>query len=156
MIDAVPTGPAAIIRRTREAQCVSEADLARSCAMSVDSYWDLEHYDDEAFTAISLRQLKAICRKLRIPLSKLIAHSAYREQFVDGTLSVPAAIDPMAWRLAAGLSIEEVAEAIGYDNAAIGLIETDRESLGDFNVDMLADYANVLRVPLPLVLRVED
>ena len=130
--------------------------MARLCAMSVDSYWDLEHYDDEAFTAISLRQLKAICRKLRIPLSELIAHSAYREQFVDGALSVPAAVDPKAWRLAAGLSKEETAAAIGYDNAAIDLIETDRGNLDDFNVAMLADYANALRVPLPLVLRIED
>lgn len=126
--------------------------MAGLCQITVGSYEDIERYDDEAFTAISLGQLKQICNALALPLAKLISSSSYSEQYVGSSKLTSAARNPRKWRLAAGRSVSEVANAVGYEVKAIELIEEDSSKLDDFCLEMLAALARSLRVSLDEIL----
>ena len=67
-------------------------------------------------------------------------------------LSQPAATTLRAQRLTAGLSIADVAEAIGFEDAAVLRGEEDRAYLDSLPVDVLAAWAKVIGVGVDVLL----
>src|SRR5229473_4057443 len=72
-----PSWPSAA-RRIAEARAkagLSDVDVARRLGITVDSYADLETYDGEAFTAISLGTLRALASVLNASPEQLLLGS---------------------------------------------------------------------------------
>jgi transcriptional regulator with XRE-family HTH domain len=130
-------------RRIREARLqtgLSEAEAAEQAHMNLPSYWDLEHFDDEAFSVISLAELKAVGQLLGVePRVVLLGSGA--------TMLKPAVtFAEIAARLAErvsrdGCSVEEFGQQIGWD---IGPVLADSAALWDFNVEGLHDICQTV------------
>jgi transcriptional regulator with XRE-family HTH domain len=60
------------ILRAREALGLTQDEVAARWGEQVSMYWDLELYDDEAFTVISVRQLQRLAAVLRTSVNALL------------------------------------------------------------------------------------
>jgi transcriptional regulator with XRE-family HTH domain len=118
------------IRRAREALSLTQDDVASRWGEQVSMYWDLELFDDEAFTVISVRQLQRLASVLETTVNVLLFGEAptatlptaqYRD--VVARLEVRMAED--------AVSIDQLGDRIGWD---LGPLLTDPGALGDLPV----------------------
>jgi hypothetical protein len=108
--------------------------------MTLASYWDLEHFDDEAFSVISLAHLQALGQMLGVePRVLLLGVDA---SDVGSTVSFTEITSRLAECVAHhGCSMEEFGAQIGWD---IGPVLADPAALWDFNVEGLYDICQAL------------
>lgn len=115
-----PTGRR--IAESRQRLGLAHADLAERLGMSVRSYQDLESYDDEAFVALSVRQVCVLADVLHVPARGLVSDDPHA--IVLGRMTPDDVAVAIRHRLAAGAS--------------------DVDSLGE---ELVLDVATVLRDP---------
>jgi transcriptional regulator with XRE-family HTH domain len=124
---------AARIRTARTERGLDEADVADRLEMSVESYFDLEMYDDEAFTVVALGDLVALGRILKVQPRVLLLGAD-----VEGTeqsVTFADIAEAMRRRLATGgLTAEALSDEIGYD---IEPVLASPDAMWEFNVDGL-------------------
>jgi transcriptional regulator with XRE-family HTH domain len=137
-----PRWPAAAerIRRARLAVNQSDTAVAQKANMSLHSYWDLEHYDDEAFTAVSLRTLVRVCVVLGIePTGALIGDEFKKHEQTTSFASIAGRLGNLLKQ--DHVSADEFGERIGWD---VRDIITDPNAIWDYNVDALYDICKAL------------
>jgi len=124
----------------REGAGLSTAAAARAAGLTVSCYYDLEAYDDEVFTSISLGQLCRLATALGTRAEKLIGSTEH---------AVPSAIPPEA--LVAllqtrilGLNEDTHAfgERVGWDIE--GLLSSPERLWEHYTVDSLQDICREL------------
>ncbi|SMF24282.1 hypothetical protein SAMN06265365_108104 [Tistlia consotensis] len=71
MVPARPVGE--VIRSAREGLGLDDEFCARQCVLSSSCYYDVEAYDDEFFTNVSLGTARRICKLLGLDLLDLTA-----------------------------------------------------------------------------------
>ena len=116
------------IRRVREALGLTRDDVASRWGEQASMYWDLELYDDEAFTVISVRQLQRLASVLETSVNVLLFGE-------EPAPPLPAAhyLDVVA-RLEVCMAedaVEEFGDRIGWD---LRPLVTDPGTLGDLPV----------------------
>jgi hypothetical protein len=118
------------IRLAREALGLTQDEVADRWGEQPSMYWDLELYDDEAFTVISVRQLQCLAVALETSVNRLL--------FGHEPIAVVAAVhyaDVVA-RLQAraieeSISIEQLGDRIGWDVAPL---LTDSAAVGELPI----------------------
>ena len=123
-------GAAQRIRHAREALSLTQDEVASRWGEQVSMYWDLELFDDEAFTVISVRQLQRLASVLETTVNVLL--------FGDGpsatlpTEQYSAVIARLEVRMAEdAISIDQLGDRIGWD---LGPFLNDPGALGDLPV----------------------
>lgn len=71
---------AARLRTAREQTGRSIDTMAALLGMTRDAYWDLESYDDEVLTCLSIAQVAVLCRTLGLAPRTLFAEESSDEQ----------------------------------------------------------------------------
>jgi hypothetical protein len=108
-----------IARRIAEARAATRllpAEVAALLGITVASYWDLEAYDDEAFTCLSLRQVCALADALKVSARGLVSDDPYsppRQGLTD--VEVGAALRRQL--AAMGGDVDALADYLGWDVA---------------------------------------
>ena len=121
------------IRDARAQAGFNESEIARRMGISVDSYCDLENYDDEAFTVTTLRNLVALGRLVDVePKSLLLGADG---DHVEQTVTFRDIAQQLARKRAEnGLTVEQMGEGIGFDLEAL---LASPEFLWDYSVEAL-------------------
>ena len=136
------------ILRAREASGLTQDDVASRWGEQVSMYWDLELYNDEAFTVISVRQLQRLAAVLGTSATALLfgedpavpeAGATYAD--VVARLQVRMTED--------AVSIEELGDRVGWDLRALF---AEPGTLGDLPVDGLRSVCRVADVDWVTVL----
>jgi transcriptional regulator with XRE-family HTH domain len=128
--DAVFPLAAQRIRRAREAAGLTQDDLANQWGEQPSMYWDLELYDEEVFTVISVRQLQRLASVLNTSVNRVLFGD-------EPALPLPATryVEVMARleaRVSEGhVSVEQLGDEIGWD---LEPLLTDPSSLGDLPI----------------------
>lgn len=133
-IDDVEWPPTATrIREARAKRELDEAVVADRLEMSVESYFDLETYDDEAFTVAALSDLVALGRIFDVePRVLLLGMEA---EGVERSITFTDIAEGLRRRLtASGVTAEALSDEIGYD---IEPVLASPDALWEFNVDGL-------------------
>jgi hypothetical protein len=108
--------------------------------MTIDSYWDLEHHDDEAFTAASLKDLSALGGILGIEVRQLLLGPEAAK--VSGTVVCRDISARLAERIARdGTTAEQLGDGIGWD---VKPLLRDPRTLWGYNVQALYDLSKAL------------
>ena len=145
-----PVFPPAALRilRAREALGLTQDEVANRWGERPSMYWDLELYDDEAFTVISVRQLHRLATVLGTSASALLFGE-------DPALAeLGATYDDVVARLHVrmtndGVDVAKLGNEIGWDlDALFG----DPATLGDMPVDGLRSVCRVASVDWVTVL----
>ena len=141
-LDADPRYTARLIA-AREGMGLSQEALAAQAGLPKGFLWDLEAYPDDIVSAVSLRDLAAVCRVLRIEPAELFAP--------DGA-AFPVPVRPQqladavqAHMTAAGLTPDTFAELVGWN--ITGLLADPPTAVAALNVDGLYDICAAASVP---------
>jgi len=143
----------AIIVRKRKSLGLSDEDVATRCNLSIYEYGDIESHADELITNISLATVRRICTTLQLQLSDLLAAENI-SAVPDNTHHPGRSRSDLLrhTRLALGKTMGEIAEAIGFDAAAIEKGEIEDSYLETLPIQVLIDWAALLRLRVSSVL----
>jgi transcriptional regulator with XRE-family HTH domain len=127
------------IARARELAGLSGVEVAQRLGMTVHAYWDLEHFDDEAFTVVSFATLAALGRLLGVELRMLLLGA-------DGESAPSLSFSDVSQRLAQrlerdGVTVDHLGDTIGWD---IQPLLANSERFWEIDVEELFDIAEVL------------
>jgi transcriptional regulator with XRE-family HTH domain len=146
--------PEQIVTR-REELGLSEVDVAEACGMSIYEYGDVEAYDNELVQQVDLSHAKRLCRVLNLDFLTLVGagKDTTDRQAEDSNAGrmLRNEIFQQA-RLRLGLSVEHVADVVGYEPIAIESIETDPNDIETRSVKLFLDLCQVLQLDPRLVL----
>jgi transcriptional regulator with XRE-family HTH domain len=142
-----------VIQKAREQAGMSDTEVAARSGLSIYEYGDVEAYDDEFTTAIPLRAAKAICGALHLNLTELLAleplaGADLRSAFPADLVGLSRNVVLRKRRESLGLSIPEVADAIGFEDIAIEQAEADCGHLESLPIQVIAGLAVRLKLPL--------
>ena len=135
-------GPAAVrIAAARKAVGLTEPEVAEAAALSDAEYADLESYDDEAFTCISLRQLCRLAQVLTVRPEDIVAAEQGMEHEAVSPTSLVSALK--ARMVATQESTEGFSERVGW---AVEELLSDPRRIWEWNVDGLHDLCREIGV----------
>lgn len=136
-----------LIRNARLRAHLTENRLADRIGVSVAVYGDLESYEAELFTTLSLRQVVSLCRHLGLSPRFTVAANAPAGTAITAA-EVATALE--ARILERRRSVEAVEEEAGW---AVAPVLENPESLWDaWNVDALIDVAEWAGIDWRMVL----
>jgi transcriptional regulator with XRE-family HTH domain len=128
------------IAEARSRARLSEQQIAHRLNVTTQSYWDLENYDDEAFTAISLATLTTLGGILGVEPRELLLGADAKN--IDRTVTFSAISARLAERLRReGMTVEQLEDRIGWN---IEPVLIDPHALSEFNVEALYNICTAL------------
>jgi len=142
-----------MIRQARERAGMTDIEAAARSNLSIYEYGDVESHSDEFISAIPLSAAKAICRGLHLDLAEMImlepiGGSDLRPDWPPDLAGLPRTMALRKRRESLGLSIAALADAIGFEDIAIEQAEAEKDYLETLPLQVLADLA--LRLQLPI------
>jgi len=128
------------IRDARLAAGLTESEVAGFLKTTIHSYWDLDHYDDEAFKVASLEQLAALGRILKVEPRRLLLGpetEGVKQTVTFGDIAVR-----LAERISrGGNDAEECGDSIGWN---VTSVLTNPQALAAYDVEALYDICKAL------------
>src|ERR1700676_366490 len=123
-----------VIQKAREQAGMSDTEAAARSGLSIYEYGDVEAHDDEFTTAIPLSAARPICRALHLNLEELLAleplaGADLRSAFPADLAGLSRNVVLRKKRESLGLSVTEMADAIGFEDTAIERAEADNDYL---------------------------
>jgi hypothetical protein len=143
-VEVEPEWPSAAARilHARLSAGLTHTEVARRLKASVHSYDDLERYDDEAFTVLSLQQLLALGKALNVePRVLLLGQEASSATSAVTFRDISARL---AERIAReGQTVDEFGDRIGWN---IEPLLNDPDALWSFDVEALYAICSALEL----------
>lgn len=140
---------AARILRAREALGLTQDDVAARWGEQPSMYWDLELYDDEAFTVISVKQLQRLAAALGTSVSALLFSEEPPPGFPGATYAEVVA--RLRKKIAEdAVSSEDLSDRIGWE---LRPLLADPDTLGDLPIDGLRSVCRAAGVDWVAALR---
>ena len=148
--------PHEMIKLKRLELGMSEADTAQAASLSIFEYGDVEQHRTEFISAIPLYKAKLLCQVLGLDMRKVLelepSLDLHERPLPFELVGLPRHKMVEKRRLVLRKSVATVADAIGYDDAAVVSAEFDGSFLENYPVDVLAALARELDLPLlPLI-----
>jgi transcriptional regulator with XRE-family HTH domain len=140
------------IREARQKAGLSPVDVASGIGLTISEYEDIEQYADEFTSSFSLAKAKALCVFLGLDVVDVV-----EQELLGGNLPLELPTDFRGLlrkqllrkrRQSLGLSEAEVADAIGFEHIAIHEAEAHDRFLDTLPIQVLADLAKHLQLPL--------
>jgi DNA-binding XRE family transcriptional regulator len=134
---------------------VPDAVVAQAIGVSSSAYFDIELHDDELERLVPLSSVKALCAILGLDILELF--------HLDTACRPANEEEARRWRLPrrqlvrearerAGLSVEELADAIGYEVKEALELESREDALESWRIAEIVGLATILNVPPQLLL----
>jgi transcriptional regulator with XRE-family HTH domain len=140
---------AARILRAREALGLTKDDVAARWGEQPSMYWDLEFFDDEAFTVISVKQLQRLAAVLETSVSALLFSEEPPPEFPGASYAEVTA--KLRKKIAEeAISLEHLGDQIGWE---LGPLLDDPDALGDLPIDGLRSVCQAVGVDWVAALR---
>ncbi len=147
-----------LISSAREKLGLTQAEVARQCGLNSNEYRDIESYKEEILTNVSLAKMKDICSVLKLDISSLLATLDLKDQLASDVPShdraLPRHLLIKKYREKRSASQSDVADAIGYEDEAVRLGETDEKFLDTLPINVINDWSKYIGLPLELMLGV--
>jgi len=120
------------IRKHRQAKGLTEAELARESGISLSNFHDLESYDDEWRTAISINELERLAVALDVSILDLVTDNNTKD--VEPSDYENLALHITSWMQSGGTK-----EDLSWE---IDGILQDPNRTGEMPIDFLIDMGN--------------
>jgi transcriptional regulator with XRE-family HTH domain len=139
------------ILRARESLRLTQEDVAAFWGEQVSMYWDLELYDDEAFTVISVRQLQRLAAVLGTSVNALLFGEEPSPELPGASFAE--VVTRLRSRMTEdAMSAEHLGDHIGWELHSLML---DPDTLGDLPVCGLRSVCHAVGVDWVAALRAQ-
>ncbi len=147
-----------IIKKRRIELGLTESDISSLVDLTRSEYSDIELHDDEICTVTDLCRLKKICVVLGFDLLDLLelkcvfceGEAIFAEDFL-----LPRNELIVNRRMKMAISKEELGERVGFNEMEIENLENNSEHLETWPIDFINDLANVIDVPIQILMNVK-
>jgi transcriptional regulator with XRE-family HTH domain len=141
-----------LIRQARERAGMSAAEFASRVGLTSPEYFDVEAHPDEFITVIAMGEARALCKELDLRLVDVVASEPLDADFSLGQESTRGTLPRSAFlrqrRESLGISIAELAFAIGFEEVTVEEIERDERHLDSLPIAVVAEISRKLELPL--------
>jgi transcriptional regulator with XRE-family HTH domain len=137
-----------LIAQRREQLGIGIAEIARRIGVSLSEYRDVELYEGELTMVLALNNARSLAAILGFEIGTLLGAGSLAES----ASNKPRHIVLAEARARLGVSTNEMAEAIGFDEAFVRGIENDDSALETYPYDVLRIVADYLTVDPRVVL----
>jgi len=134
------------IRQRRIELGLTERDVADSCGITIDAYCDVELYADELNACLELKDVRRLSGVLELGLFALFG----LDDAAAGTSNRNCVIAKQ--RLLLGMSVEQLAEQLGFEAHAVEEMERDPDFLESWSVKLVERLSAALKIPLEVLL----
>jgi transcriptional regulator with XRE-family HTH domain len=138
---------------------MSVEELAARVGLTVSEYSDVEAHPDEFIEVIATAEARALCNELRLRLVDLVGVEMSDTDLFAGQQWGQVASSRSTLlrhrRESLGVSIAEMAFAIGFDEAAVEQIERDELYLDSLPIAVVAEVSKKLNLPLANLLELD-
>lgn len=145
------------IKSRREQLGLSDVEVARASALTIDSYYDIELYPDELHEVVSLGAAKRLTSRLQLNLLDLLnipcAFCKLGAVF-DAEYSVPRNEIIRRQREKHGWSLDQLGDRVNYHGIEIKELESDPNYIEEWRIGDLKRLSAALEVPLQIFLGV--
>lgn len=147
-----------IIKNRRIELGLAESEITSFVGLMRSEYSDIELHEDEIFTVIKLCNVKKLCEFLGLDLFALLNLKCsfceegmpFAEEF-----SLPRNELIATRRRKMGISIDELAERIGFNEVEIENLEKNPDHLEAWPIDFIKDLASAIDVPIHILMDVK-
>lgn len=141
-----------IIIARRQELGLADDEVSRRCGLEYMAYYDIEAYDDEFMSVISVSKAKRICSCLNLDFLEVVAADTggiVRPSISDSISSQFGSRSSLISRRrqALGLSQEQLAEQTGFRVSGIADVEMDPTVLEQVPIEWVIALAKVLEIP---------
>ncbi|WP_267226855.1 helix-turn-helix domain-containing protein [Dyella silvae] len=140
--------PNEILKRRRLELGLSETEVAKASGLSVYQIGDVEQYEDELLSAITLSEARMLCAALALSLN-----DAVRIPPGGGALAGSRAQAICFARMQKGLTVEELGDLIGFEAEAITNIEASPDFVDELPGEVALNLARILGLSAAALLR---
>lgn len=134
------------IRHARESKGLSDVEVAARSGLTIHEYGDVESYDDEASSVLTLKQLRSLCSVLGLDLYALF--SLEEPSSDHNRLDFRERHKVIAQRRKEiGLTQEQLGDRVGFEPYIIDRIERDPNFLEHWCLDNVLLLAKELNLP---------
>lgn len=131
--------------RSRQAELgLSDDEVMRRTSLSFNELYDIQRYPDELANAVRLSKVKALFSVLRLDLAQAVG---------DDSADSGQPPNIRGSREEAGLSVEELADAVGYEPSLIYEIEADPTVLDQYPLELMVDLARAIGTSVKSLVR---
>jgi hypothetical protein len=118
--------------------------MAERLVISLPAYFDLESFDDELVTCLSLEQVRSLATVLHLSIAALLADET--NAIASGpAMSMAELVDRIGQRLVQeGISVDAFSDRVGWDVTA-ALNDPD-SAWRDWNIDCLRDVCAEIEI----------
>jgi ribosome-binding protein aMBF1 (putative translation factor) len=145
------------IKSRREQLGLSRRDLAERTGISTSEYYDIEAYEDEIVSTTLLKELRRIFGILQLDaLAVLGIQCPICQSNPDAlySLEIPRNQVVANRREAVGLSRQQLANKIGFDEATVQRMEVEPEFFENWAIEPIKAIADALNLPIASLLRI--
>ncbi len=144
-------GPAKIIQDKRERLGIKEEDISRAIGVPLDTYWDIEHHDDEILEHVPLWAIKKLVNALNLDLLELLG---IPNEFSPG-LETDRGLLIERRRLQMGISIPDLSQASNIEAGFFEGVAANAGLLDSLHLPEILGLAKSLEIPPGLLLKAE-
>jgi transcriptional regulator with XRE-family HTH domain len=134
---------------------LSKLETAGLCQLSINEYDDIESHPDAVLEAALLRQMKDVCRMLRLELGELFAWPCAfcneGKPFADEYRLARNELVRLR-RTAMGLTVKDLGSRVGFHESEIDRLEGDPARIESWVIDDILRLAIELDIPLQVLL----
>lgn len=131
---------------------MSAEEVAARIGITGSEYFDVEAHPDEFTTVLSMAEARALCRELGLQLIDVVASEGLHADLPAEQQVARAAMARSAFlrqtRESLGISIPELAFAIGFEDTAVEAIEREEQYLDTLPIAVVAEISRKLNLPL--------
>jgi len=134
------------IKTRRQELGMSIEDMALSAKLSIAQCIDVEAYEDEFVSTLTLMEAKRLCEAIKLDIADVLGLDKRHDFVISGKSNF---IHDNRVRL--GISVGDFADHIGFDECVVSEMEGDDSYLDQWPVELIVKVANLLKMP-PLAL----
>lgn len=138
--------PNEIMKQRRLQLGMSDAEVAKASGLSVSQVGDVEQYEDELLSAITLSEARMLCAALAFSLHDALGIPS------GAPLLGPRAQAVRLARMQKGLTVEQLGDLIGFEAEAITNIEASPDFVDELPGEVAMNLARILGLPATALL----
>lgn len=148
-----------LIRQARERAGKSASEVAARIGLTPPEYFDVEAHPDEFIEVIAMAEAKALCKELGLRLLDVMSAEPLDADLSGAQGPIQGALSRSGFlrqrRESLGISIGELAFAIGFEEATIEEIERNEGHLDSLPIAVVAEISRKLNLPLLRLIEAE-
>jgi len=127
---------------------LSTNDIADNCKFTIHEYSDIESYIDEIITVVHIKDIRCLCKLLKLNIFFELGYMNNKEQDVSKPLNNNRCELVKEKRLKLNMNNDKLGDLIGFEIYIIDQLEADSNFIESWSLELVNNLANELNMKI--------